>query len=101
MISVYQGSSLGLSESWSSLSAMLAHSTTSDYQADHVERYRISLPSNLSPTAPLVLRTFVSNSARPALLHGFGKVATKELLGTVINSLHRELHLCPAPEFFL
>jgi hypothetical protein len=38
MISVYQGSSLGFSESWSSLSAMLAHSITSDRQFGHVER---------------------------------------------------------------
>jgi hypothetical protein len=102
MISVYQGSSLGLSESWLSLSAMLTHSTTPIGLLEYEDRYRTSLPAKLSTSAPLVSGTLVSNSARPATLIGFGKVATNlSYCALFNNSLPKRCTCVHSPSFIL
>jgi hypothetical protein len=101
MVSFCQGNSLGLSESWSTLSALLIRNATLTGLLEHVDRYRTSLPADMSASAPLVSCTFVSTSSRPARPIGFGKVATNKLLCTVIKSRHKELNLCLAPKPYL
>jgi hypothetical protein len=101
MVSFCQGNSLRLLESLSTLTALLIHNATPTGLLEHVDRYRTSLPADMRASALLVSCPFVSNSARPARLIGFGKVATNKLLCTVIKSRHKELHLCLAHKQYL
>jgi hypothetical protein len=99
MVSVYYGNHYGafmVTPLFSSAGQLLLTS--------HTRRGReitsLSAP-NLSMGSPLITRSFVCSSSRPAVLKSFGNAAITELLAAVISSMHNDLHLCPAPENFL
>jgi hypothetical protein len=83
---VYANDILGITTVWDTLISTLCKTDEDGLDLGYNEIYSVAMPAFLAPNAPLRNYKFKTNSSHTTTI-GFDSVASKELLGSLINKL--------------
>jgi hypothetical protein len=99
--SIYENNPLGLFNMWAAVVSASETLSEGGTPLQHMDSYKISVPSSLSEQCTLSSMTFCSVSTRPVTLRGLPKDKLGELVRTLVETVHRCLQTCASPENFL
>jgi hypothetical protein len=99
--SLYENNPLGLFNAWAAVVSASETLSDSGIPLQHMDSYKISVPSSLSEQCNFTSMTFCSVSTRPATLRGLLKGKLSELVRSLVETIHRCLQTCASPENFL
>ncbi len=98
---IYSGTNQGLSSSWDKYAELLLEFSEGSGSLEQPEPRTPLLPSSLDPTACFEVFHFSTSSTCPAVIFGFDRKATHELLLSLSTSLRRGFSFAANPEAIL
>jgi hypothetical protein len=98
---IYSGTNQGLSSSWDKFAELLLEFSEGAGSLEQPELRTPLLPSSLDPAASFEVFHFSTSSTCPAVIFGFDRKATHELLLSLSTSLRRGFSFAAHPEAIL
>jgi hypothetical protein len=98
---VYEGNPLGLQATWGAVVSATEKLSVGGTALPTMDAYKVAVPKTLDETSMLSSMTFCSMSSRPVTLMGLPKDTLDELIGSLLDTVHRYFQTCDSPENYL